>query len=103
VNWTTDLHTKVVAITSPKASLPGFSRRPAWDRIPLSCSMAEQQLVRRLCLLDPEAEGFDNVKLLNGGRKKWELESRTLVQDARRTRRPASRSKARTSRDPGLA
>jgi thiosulfate/3-mercaptopyruvate sulfurtransferase len=26
--------------------------------------------------------GFDNVRLLNGGRKKWELESRELVQDA---------------------
>jgi thiosulfate/3-mercaptopyruvate sulfurtransferase len=25
--------------------------------------------------------GFDNVKLLNGGRKKWELESRELAQD----------------------
>lgn len=25
--------------------------------------------------------GFDNMKLLNGGRKKWELESRELVQD----------------------
>jgi thiosulfate/3-mercaptopyruvate sulfurtransferase len=25
--------------------------------------------------------GVDNVKLLNGGRKKWELESRTLIQD----------------------
>jgi thiosulfate/3-mercaptopyruvate sulfurtransferase len=25
--------------------------------------------------------GFDQVKLLNGGRKKWELESRTLVTD----------------------
>lgn len=25
--------------------------------------------------------GFDNVKLLNGGRKKWELESRELVSD----------------------
>jgi thiosulfate/3-mercaptopyruvate sulfurtransferase len=25
--------------------------------------------------------GFDNVKLLNGGRKKWELESRQLTQD----------------------
>jgi thiosulfate/3-mercaptopyruvate sulfurtransferase len=25
--------------------------------------------------------GFDNVKLLNGGRKKWELESRDLTQD----------------------
>jgi len=26
--------------------------------------------------------GFDNVKLLNGGRKKWELESRELTQEA---------------------
>ncbi len=26
--------------------------------------------------------GFDDVKLLDGGRKKWELESRELVQDA---------------------
>src|SRR5437660_1128347 len=26
--------------------------------------------------------GFDNVKLLDGGRKKWELESRELTQDA---------------------
>src|SRR6266700_5007676 len=25
--------------------------------------------------------GFDNVKLLNGGRKKWELESRELTQE----------------------
>ncbi|MGH2718448.1 MAG: sulfurtransferase, partial [Actinomycetota bacterium] len=25
--------------------------------------------------------GYDNVKLLNGGRKKWELESRELTQD----------------------
>jgi thiosulfate/3-mercaptopyruvate sulfurtransferase len=25
--------------------------------------------------------GFDNIKLLNGGRKKWELESREFVQD----------------------
>jgi len=28
-----------------------------------------------------ELRGFDNVKLLNGGRKKWELESRELTQD----------------------
>jgi thiosulfate/3-mercaptopyruvate sulfurtransferase len=28
--------------------------------------------------------GYDNVKLLNGGRKKWELESRELTQDVPR-------------------
>jgi thiosulfate/3-mercaptopyruvate sulfurtransferase len=32
--------------------------------------------------------GVDNVKLLNGGRKKWELESRALVQD--QPNRPAA-------------
>src|SRR6266511_3169041 len=30
--------------------------------------------------------GFDDVKLLNGGRKKWELESRELTQDALATK-----------------
>ena len=35
--------------------------------------------------------GIDNVKLLNGGRKKWELESRLLTQDAARARRLRSR------------
>ena len=38
--------------------------------------------------------GFDNVKLLNGGRKKWELESRELTQDE-----PVVRAD-RTSRSP---
>ena len=32
--------------------------------------------------------GVENVKLLNGGRKKWELESRELIQDE--TRRPSA-------------
>jgi thiosulfate/3-mercaptopyruvate sulfurtransferase len=40
--------------------------------------------------------GFDDVKLVNGGRKKWELESRELVQD-----RPASRPQG--SRSAGLS
>ena len=39
--------------------------------------------------------GFDDVKLVNGGRKKWELESRELIQDVPdATRRPGSRSRA---------
>jgi thiosulfate/3-mercaptopyruvate sulfurtransferase len=33
--------------------------------------------------------GFDNVKLLNGGRKKWELDSRELVTDVPQLKRAA--------------
>ncbi len=36
--------------------------------------------------------GFDNVKLLNGGRKKWELESRELSSDAPSYRRDETTS-----------
>ncbi|MGH2772412.1 MAG: sulfurtransferase, partial [Actinomycetota bacterium] len=34
--------------------------------------------------------GFDNVKLLNGGRKKWELDSRELTTDPPAARQPSS-------------
>jgi thiosulfate/3-mercaptopyruvate sulfurtransferase len=35
--------------------------------------------------------GFDNVKLLNGGRKKWELESRELTQELPSVKYPVGR------------
>jgi thiosulfate/3-mercaptopyruvate sulfurtransferase len=35
--------------------------------------------------------GFDNVKLLNGGRKKWELESRELTQELPSLKYPVGR------------
>jgi thiosulfate/3-mercaptopyruvate sulfurtransferase len=41
--------------------------------------------------------GVENVKLLNGGRKKWELESRALVQD--QPNRPATTFTIGASRD----
>jgi thiosulfate/3-mercaptopyruvate sulfurtransferase len=41
--------------------------------------------------------GVDKVKLLNGGRKKWELESRALVQD--QPNRPATTFEIGTPRD----
>jgi thiosulfate/3-mercaptopyruvate sulfurtransferase len=36
--------------------------------------------------------GFDNVKLLNGGRKKWELESRELTQELPSIKYPSGRA-----------
>jgi thiosulfate/3-mercaptopyruvate sulfurtransferase len=53
--------------------------------------------------------GFDNVKLLNGGRKKWELESRATTQDAaeiqatQHTIQGAVRPELRAFRDEVLA
>src|SRR5262249_60961919 len=53
--------------------------------------------------------GYDNVKLLNGGRKKWELESRELTTDAAKVTATgysvsgAERSQIRALRDEVLA
>src|SRR5262249_57128743 len=81
-NWTTDLHTKVGRDFVDQA---GFSKL-------LSDAGADANSTTVLYggnnnwfaayaywLL--KLRGYDNVKLLNGGRKKWELESRELVQD----------------------
>ncbi len=53
--------------------------------------------------------GHDNVKLLDGGRKKWELDGRALSKDARQqarpppTRRPAPDNSIRAFRDEVIA
>jgi len=43
--------------------------------------------------------GFDNVKILNGGRKKWELESRELNTEAPNTNQPSSPAKVVGTRE----
>lgn len=42
--------------------------------------------------------GFDNVKILDGGRKKWELDSRELVQDVPAISKPSKRAKVAGTR-----
>lgn len=42
--------------------------------------------------------GFDDVKLLNGGRKKWELDSRELVQEVRQIALPKKPAKIKGTR-----
>jgi len=82
-NWTTDLHTEVgrdyvdqaglsellsAAGVGPDATVILYGGNNNWFA-------AYAYWVLKL-------RGFDDVKLLNGGRKKWELESRELTQDA---------------------
>ncbi|HEX5626475.1 MAG TPA: sulfurtransferase [Actinomycetota bacterium] len=82
-NWTTDLHAKVgrdyvdqselsellsAAGVGPDTTVILYGGNNNWFA-------AYAYWVLKL-------RGFDNVKLLNGGRKKWELESRQLTQDA---------------------
>ena len=81
-NWTTDLHAKVgrdyvdqselsellsAAGVGPDTTVILYGGNNNWFA-------AYAYWVLKL-------RGFDNVKLLNGGRKKWELESRQLTQD----------------------
>ena len=82
-NWTTDLHARVGrdyvsqaelskllsdAGVAPETTVILYGGNNNWFA-------AYAYWILRL-------RGFDNVKLLNGGRKKWELESRQLTQDA---------------------
>jgi thiosulfate/3-mercaptopyruvate sulfurtransferase len=81
-NWTTDLHTEVgrdyvdqtglsellsAAGVGPDTTVILYGGNNNWFA-------AYAYWVLKL-------RGFDDVKLLNGGRKKWELESRELTQD----------------------
>ena len=81
-NWTTDLHTEVgrdyvdrtglsellsAAGVGPETTVVLYGGNNNWFA-------AYAYWVLKL-------RGFDEVKLLNGGRKKWELESRELTQD----------------------
>jgi thiosulfate/3-mercaptopyruvate sulfurtransferase len=81
-NWTTDLHTEVgrdyvdqtglsellsAAGVGPQTTVILYGGNNNWFA-------AYAYWVLKL-------RGFDDVKLLNGGRKKWELESRELTQD----------------------
>ena len=55
------------------------ARRARYHRRPERRALRrEQQLVRGLRVLALRLRGVENVVLLNGGRKKWELESRPM-------------------------
>jgi thiosulfate/3-mercaptopyruvate sulfurtransferase len=81
-NWTSDLHTKVGRDYLDQA---GFSRllsdAGVGDGTTVVLYGGNNNWFAAYAYWLLKLRGFDQVKLLNGGRKKWELESRELVQE----------------------
>ena len=81
-NWTTDLHAKVGREYIPQA---GFSELLSKAGVGKDTTVVlyggNNNWFAAYAYWLLKLRGFDNVKLLNGGRKKWELESRELTQE----------------------
>ena len=81
-DWTSDLHTEVGRDFQDQA---GFSRllseAGVGDDTTVVLYGGNNNWFAAYAYWLLKLRGFENVKLLNGGRKKWELESRRLVQD----------------------
>jgi thiosulfate/3-mercaptopyruvate sulfurtransferase len=81
-NWSTDLHARVgrdyVSQEELSALLSDAGVRPGTTVILYG---GNNNWFAAYAYWILKLRGFDNVKLLNGGRKKWELESRELTQD----------------------
>jgi len=81
-NWTTDLHTEVGRDYRDRA---GFSKLLSDAGVDADTTVVlyggNNNWFAAYAYWLLKLRGFDAVKLLNGGRKKWELESRELTQD----------------------
>lgn len=81
-NWTTDLHAKVGRDYVSRQELSDLlSRAGVGDDTTVVLYGGNNNWFAAYAYWILELRGFDKVKLLNGGRKKWELESRELTQD----------------------
>jgi thiosulfate/3-mercaptopyruvate sulfurtransferase len=81
-NWTTDLHAKVGREYIGKDELSELlSRAGVGDGTTVVLYGGNNNWFAAYAYWILKLRGFDDVKLLNGGRKKWELESRELTQD----------------------
>ena len=81
-NWTTDLHAKVGRDYLSQAELAELlSRAGVGPDTTVIVYGGNNNWFAAYAYWILKLRGFDNVKLLNGGRKKWELESRELTQD----------------------
>jgi thiosulfate/3-mercaptopyruvate sulfurtransferase len=82
-NWTTDLHTKV---GRDYLDRDGFSKLLSNAGVGPDTTVVlyggNNNWFAAYAYWLLKLRGFEAVKLLNGGRKKWELESRELTQDA---------------------
>jgi thiosulfate/3-mercaptopyruvate sulfurtransferase len=81
-NWTTDLHTNVGRDYLDQA---GFAELLSAAGVGSDTTVVlyggNNNWFAAYAYWLLKLRGFDDVKLVNGGRKKWELESRELVQD----------------------
>jgi thiosulfate/3-mercaptopyruvate sulfurtransferase len=81
-NWTTDLHAEVGRDYVDQAELSELLSAAGIDPdTTVILYGGNNNWFAAYAYWVLKLRGFDNVKLLNGGRKKWELESRELVQD----------------------
>jgi thiosulfate/3-mercaptopyruvate sulfurtransferase len=81
-NWNSDLHTKVGRDYVSRAELSELlSRAGVGDDTTVVLYGGNNNWFAAYAYWILKLRGFDNVKLVNGGRKKWELESRELSQD----------------------
>jgi thiosulfate/3-mercaptopyruvate sulfurtransferase len=81
-NWSTDLHAKVGRDYVTQAELSTLlSEAGVRPETTVILYGGNNNWFAAYAYWILKLRGFDNVKLLNGGRKKWELESRELVQD----------------------
>jgi thiosulfate/3-mercaptopyruvate sulfurtransferase len=81
-NWATDLHTEVGRDYLGQEELSDLlSRAGVGPDTTLILYGGNNNWFAAYAYWIVKLRGFDRVKLLNGGRKKWELESRRLVTD----------------------
>ena len=81
-NWTTDLHTEVGRDYVDQAGLSELlSAAGVSSDTTVILYGGNNNWFAAYAYWVLKLRGFDDVKLLNGGRKKWELESRELTQD----------------------
>ena len=81
-NWTTDLHTEVGRDYVDQAELSELlSAGGVSSDTTVILYGGNNNWFAAYAYWVLKLRGFDDVKLLNGGRKKWELESRELTQD----------------------
>jgi thiosulfate/3-mercaptopyruvate sulfurtransferase len=82
-NWSTDLHAPIGRDYVDQAGLSALlSAAGVGDDTTVILYGGNNNWFAAYAYWILKLRGFDNVKLLNGGRKKWELESRELTTDA---------------------
>jgi thiosulfate/3-mercaptopyruvate sulfurtransferase len=81
-NWSTDLHTQVGRDYVSQSELAGLlSAAGVGDDTTVVLYGGNNNWFAAYAYWILKLRGFDNVRLVDGGRKKWELESRELTQE----------------------